>query len=246
MEDNESEEIKNKIMHKEHKPEHHVKHHVDKSHEIRKRIKKKLLKVKRDKTIFLSTTILFLLLFVATIIFKPYCVTGEVSLNESEVTITGLQAIILNDARCIQCDVTGLKTSLQQLFPDMTFKELDYADAEAKEIMAETGITLLPALLFNDDIKAEANYAQLANYITEKGDYLDLMIGSNFDPSAEICDNGEDDTGNGLIDCEDPACSETFTCRELKENHLAVFIMSDCPYGKEAIKAPQPLKATAA
>ncbi len=169
---------------------------------------------------------------------------GEEPTTTTTTTTTavgGLQATIINDVRCKQCDTVGLKTSLQQLFPEMTFRELDYANAEAKQIMTETGTIFLPVLLFNQDIKAEANYAQLANYITEKGDYLDLLIGSTFDPNAEICDNGEDDTGNGLIDCEDSTCSETFACRELKENHLSVFIMSDCPYGKEAIKALAPV-----
>jgi len=235
-------------MSKEHtKHENHVskpEHHIDKSKMLSNRIKKKLLKAKRDKTIFLSTTIIFLLLFVATLIFKPYCAieteTETETETEQEVTM-GLQAVLLNDIRCKQCDVTGLKTSLQQLFPDISFREIDYASDEAKELMSNTGITTLPALLFTEDIQTEANYAQLANYITPVGEYLTLAIGSSFDPNSEICDNDEDDTGNGLIDCADSTCANTLECRELKENHLAVFIMSDCPYGKEAVKALVPV-----
>ncbi len=169
---------------------------------------------------------------------------GEVTTTTGTTTnlpTGGLQAIILNDIRCKQCDVTGLKTSLQQVFPTIGFRELDYADDEAKQIMQDTGIALLPALLFTSDIKDEVGYDQIANYITEVGDYLDLMIGSSFDPIAEICDNSVDDTGNGLADCDDPTCSETLACRELKENYLSVFIMSDCPYGKEAVKALAPV-----
>jgi hypothetical protein len=31
---------------------------------------------------------------------------------------------------------------------------------------------------------------------------------------GELCDNGVDDVGNGLVDCEDPACSDFPTCKE--------------------------------
>lgn len=201
---------------KEHKhKEVHVKHHANKSHEIKNRIKKKLLKARRDKTIFLTTTIIFLILFVGILIFKPYCpVTNENTSQNTEVTTTGLVATIINDVRCNDqsCDTTGLKASLQQLFPTVTFNELDYANDEAKQLMQEVEVTFLPALLFNSDIKSEANYAQVSDWVIEKGDYFELKIPAIFDPTAEICDNNIDDTGNGLVDCEDPTCSSELIC----------------------------------
>ena len=63
------------------------------------------------------------------------------------------------------------------------------------------------------------------------------MVGSSFDPSAEICDNGVDDDNNGQTDCSDIGCKQSLLCRKEKENHLEVFIMSDCPYGRKAIEA---------
>ena len=283
MEDNEHEELKDHIVHKEHKPVHHdnaVKAH--KSHEIRHRITKRLRRAKNERIVFISLIVILVVLCVVAwaskanyssidsninSLNKLYANTGsteakaainqaiaslesaKVSLGE-EITNTGtttiiptggLQAIILNDVRCKQCDVTGVKASLQQVFPTITFTELDYADAGIKEMMQDTRVRVLPAILFTKDIKNETNYAQIANYITETGTYLELKIGSSFDPTAEICDNNIDDTGNDLTDCEDPTCAETLACRELKENRLAVFIMSDCPYGKEAIKALAPV-----
>src|SRR5262249_6049754 len=32
------------------------------------------------------------------------------------------------------------------------------------------------------------------------------------DDSAEICDNGIDDDGNGLVDCNDPTCTASPVC----------------------------------
>ena len=287
MEAKEHKELKDHIVHKEHKLVHHdphVKSH--KSHEIKHRITKRLRRAKNERIVFISLIVILVIVCIVAwaakanysnldnnidSLNKLYVNTdsteakaainqaiaslesakvllGEVAVTTGTTTGTttnlptgGLQAIILNDIRCKQCDVSGLKTSLQQVFPTIGFRELDYADDEAKQIMQDTGIALLPALLFTSDIKDEVGYDQIANYITEVGDYLDLMIGSSFDPIAEICDNSVDDTGNGLADCDDPTCSETLACRELKENYLSVFIMSDCPYGKEAVKALVPV-----
>ncbi len=36
-------------------------------------------------------------------------------------------------------------------------------------------------------------------------------------PTVEICDNGVDDTGNGLIDCDDPECADDPACEVLVE-----------------------------
>ncbi len=287
MEDKEHKELKDHIVHKEHKPIHtdpHARSH--KSHEIKHRITKRLRRAKNERIVFISLIIILVALCVVAwaskanysnldnnidSLNKIYVNTDSTeakaainqaiaSLESAKIllgeevdttattatttttgTVGGLQAIILNDVRCKQCDVTSLKASLQQVFPTIGFTEIDYADAEAKQIMQDAGITALPALLFTSDIKDEVGYDQIANYIIEAGDYLDLMIGSNFDPTAEICDNNVDDTGNGMIDCDDTTCSETLACRDLIENHLAVFIMADCPYGKEAIKALAPV-----
>lgn len=45
---------------------------------------------------------------------------------------------------------------------------------------------------------------------TSGGYQLSLKCG---DDNVEICDNGIDDTGNGLTDCEDPECADFWACQ---------------------------------
>jgi len=156
--------------------------------------------------------------------------TGKVISNTVDI-------IILNDKRCKECDVSRTITQLKSSFPDFVVSEIDYMDEEGKKIYGESDLTVLPVILFKDNVKDDANYAQVENYLEQKGDFLLLRIGANFDPTKEICDNGIDDTGNNLVDCEDNDCKGSMQCREEEENHIQVFIMSDCPYGRKAGEA---------
>jgi len=140
--------------------------------------------------------------------------------NPSAVTTTlssnPLNVIVLNDKRCPEC-VTGMQsllTQLETLFPKMNVKELDYGSDEGKDLYKAIGLKYLPALLFDDSVKDSANYNSIQGYMEEKGNYLSLRIGANFDPTAEICDNGIDDTGNGLVDCDDPSCGSKLICNK--------------------------------
>lgn len=151
-------------------------------------------------------------------------------------------AILINDERCgSDCDVSNLKLQLKAIFAGLTFKEYDYSDAKGKEIMKDSGITMLPAILFTDSVQKGEGYAAVQTYLDKKGDYYNLRIGAAFDPTSEICTNGIDDTGNGLVDCADDTCANTIACREEINNNLQVFVMSDCPYGKKAIEALKPV-----
>ena len=263
--ENEHYEHKKEPHHKEHEHKvHHEEHHEHPVHHIlddhKIKIKNKIIgrvhSLKRQRNIYFATTIILLILFIGVLILRP-ANPSEVKVNETndnELTgavtktndneLTGFVITILNDQRCQECiqAATMAQQSLAEVFPIAEFRALDYSEEETKTIMQESGITLLPAVLFTSDVEQQENYARVQQYLVDAGDYLNLRIqGSNFDPTAEICDNSLDDTGNGLIDCEDSTCANTLTCRELKENHLAVFIMSDCPYGREAIKALAPV-----
>ncbi len=145
--------------------------------------------------------------------------------------------IVINDKRCKECDMTQLIGQLKGVFPGLKAISYDYSQPEAKTLMAKSGIQLLPAVLFDDSVQKDENYANVEQYLVPAGDYTSLRIGADFDPSAEICDNGIDDTGNGLVDCQDETCKGTIVCRDEIKDDLQVFIMSDCPYGKQAIIA---------
>ncbi len=160
-----------------------------------------------------------------------------------EEKITGFVVKVLTDERCDECGayVSQIETQLKTIFPDMEIEYYDYSSKDGKKLYEETGVVVLPAFLFSEEAETVSGYEQLASYMELKGSYNSLRIGAEFNPTAEICTNNKDDTGNGLIDCEDPSCASKLECREELEKHLAVFIMSDCPYGREAIKALEPV-----
>lgn len=148
-----------------------------------------------------------------------------------------IDTIVISDKRCADCDTTYLVSQLKTVFPTINVKELDYSSKEGKDVYEKNKLNVLPAVLFTDAIKSDKNYAQVEKFLVSTGSYLSLNIGSTFNPAQEICDNKIDDTNNGKVDCADEDCAGSLTCREEKKNNLQVFIMSDCPYGREAIKA---------
>lgn len=152
--------------------------------------------------------------------------------------------IVLNDKRCKACDVTNVVTQLQQLFPGLQSQTLDYGDAAGKKMYSDLQLTVLPALLFDTSVEKGEGYSNVQKYLEKKGDYWSLRIGASFDPTAEICDNGIDDTGDGLVDCADLTCQSTLICRPEIQKKLDLFVMSQCPYGLQALNAMQEVLTT--
>ncbi len=122
--------------------------------------------------------------------------------------------LVLNDKRCEVCDVSGLLAQLNAMISDLEIEGLDYSTSEGKQLYDDLGLTYLPAFLFDNTVKDAEAYDSLANYLEAKGNYLSLRVGANFDPTAEICDNGIDDTGDGLVDCDDPECASKLICNK--------------------------------
>ncbi len=151
---------------------------------------------------------------------------------------------VLNDKRCKDCDTTRYEGQLRSYFPGVDIKTVDYSTPEGKEMYQKTGVKVLPALLFDESVKKAEAWSQFERRMEAMGGYYLLRVRSEFDPTAEICDNGSDDTGNGLVDCADPTCKDTLTCREEKKGELSVFVMSQCPYGLKALDAMKPVLET--
>lgn len=149
-----------------------------------------------------------------------------------------VNVIVLNDKRCAECVfVTDVLTQLSSVFTGLTTTNLDYGTTEGKKLYADAQVKYLPVILFSDDVKDAQNYSQIQEYLEPAGKYQYLRIGATFDPAAEICDNGIDDDANGFSDCKDPGCKDKLVCRNETKKDLQVFVMSDCPYGRQAIIA---------
>ena len=147
--------------------------------------------------------------------------------------------VVLDDKRCEECKAItpAVLSQLKTIFPGLKTESVDYSTEEGKKLYESTGVTFLPALLFEKNVEEGEGYNNIQMYLEPTGDYQNLKMGANFDPTKEICDNKIDDTGNEKVDCDDDNCKEAMVCREEKPGHLQVFIMSDCPYGRKAIEA---------
>jgi hypothetical protein len=146
---------------------------------------------------------------------------------------------ILSDSRCKPCaQIEKIVPQLKEVFPGLKHTMLDYGTPEGKKLYAATGVKHLPAVLFDASLDGDPDGAkEVQQYLRPAGTHRQLLIGAKFDPTAEICDNGRDDNGDGKVDCADPQCKETLHCRAETKKRLDVFVMSQCPYGVRALDA---------
>ncbi|MBI5488645.1 MAG: hypothetical protein HY905_15025 [Deltaproteobacteria bacterium] len=150
--------------------------------------------------------------------------------------------LVIGDQRCKnpECRTADLIGQLKGLFSGLVVTELDWGTPEGKAAYAEHGLQFLPAYIFDDTVQADAAGSQrVRRYLqpTAKPGFQQLQMGARHDPNAEICDNAVDDTGDGKVDCDDPTCKEVLVCRPEIKGSLQVFVMSQCPYGVQALDA---------
>ncbi|MBN2529296.1 MAG: thioredoxin domain-containing protein [Deltaproteobacteria bacterium] len=154
-----------------------------------------------------------------------------------------LKATVLTDVRCGEkCDIAREMGFVQALFPAMEIAELDYSEPMGKkmynQMQPDLGSQILPLMFIEQTMEDLGEAAiPLARYMVEYANGFVLPLGEGFDPTAEICDNGEDDDANEQMDCEDSSCSETLSCRPEVKNRLDLFIMSQCPFAAMMIPA---------
>jgi len=147
--------------------------------------------------------------------------------------------IVLEDRRCKERECLTAPTiqKLEATLPGIEVELHDWSEDECKALFDAEGLKHLPAFLFHPGINTNPGYQRIARYMakTPKGELKLLKTGARFDPRAEICDNGIDDTGNGLVDCQDASCQKKPICREEIPKRLDLFTMSMCPFGTMAI-----------
>ena len=152
-----------------------------------------------------------------------------------------ISGYLLNDKRCKDrsCDTGRLEGSFLSMFPGLTLEKLDYGDEAGKKLYEEEGIEALPVMLFDENIAKADGYDRLERFLqpSKSGKWKVFKGRAKFDPKAEICDNGADDTGNGKVDCDDDTCKNNLLCREEAAGKLELFVMSQCPFGLKAFTA---------
>jgi 2-hydroxychromene-2-carboxylate isomerase len=146
---------------------------------------------------------------------------------------------LLSDTRCKPCsNIEKILPQLKGVFPGLKHTLVDYGTPEGKKLYTESGVKLLPAVLFDASLDGDPEGKQeLGKYLKPAGTHQQLLVGGKFDPTAEICDNGKDDNGDGKIDCADPQCKEQLVCRPETKKRVDVFVMSQCPFGVRALDA---------
>lgn len=151
-----------------------------------------------------------------------------------------IKVTIVTDKRCPQCRADGLVGQLKGMFPGLIPEIVDYADEAGKtayQKFAAEGQKLLPIVAFDPAVEKEEEYQKISRWAVKSNSAIFLRVGSKFDPTKEICDNGIDDTGNGKIDCADEDCKEEMVCRKEIPARVDLFVMSQCPYGVMALNA---------
>jgi hypothetical protein len=144
--------------------------------------------------------------------------------------------VVITDKRCKKCDPTKMVASLKgRFFPKLKAKVVDYNTEEGKKLYEEYKLRFLPAYILGTEAKKAESYGSIARWLREHKGGLELRAPAKFDPKAEICDNKIDDTGNGKTDCADSECRDNLICRPAWPRKLDVFVMSQCPYGAQAI-----------
>lgn len=148
-----------------------------------------------------------------------------------------VEAVVLTDKRCKDCKIDGLEGNLKaRFFPKLQVEQIDYNSKEGQKMYKDLDLKYLPAWAFKKGCEKAEKFSMISKWMKEKGEYRILKgLPSKFDPTAEICDNKKDDTGNGKVDCADDTCKSTMTCRPEKKNALSLFIMSECPFGLKAV-----------
>jgi len=148
---------------------------------------------------------------------------------------------VLKDDRCTArlCDTEPLIARLKKALPGLEVTIHDWSTPRGKMLLAAHGLRFLPAYILDEAATRRPGFKAIAPHLrqTPRGSGRYLQVGASFDPRAEVCDNGKDDTGNGRVDCEDPDCAGMVVCRPEIPRRLELFVMSQCPHGIKALNA---------
>ncbi len=120
---------------------------------------------------------------------------------------TEVNLFVVNDSDCKACDAETIVSQLKGFFPKLNVTELDYASEEGKKALEKFQSETVPLFYFDSTISEHYNWEQFQLYTSEvEGEYALNYTGNKFFNKTE------------------------------KENHIDLFVMSQCPYGTKAEK----------
>jgi len=115
---------------------------------------------------------------------------------------TQVNMFVVNDLDCKECDADLIAEQLKAWFPKLKVTEIDFTSEEGTEMLELFQIDTLPFFYFDSTLQDHYNWEKFKLYITEKDGFYALNY-----------------TG------------VKFFKRTEKENHIDLFVMSQCPYG---------------
>ncbi|NOQ55956.1 MAG: thioredoxin domain-containing protein [Nanohaloarchaea archaeon] len=142
------------------------------------------------------------------------CVDADTENAKCEYTQLPVVNIkILNDETCDGCDTTAFNSINEQIFINTEITTVDVSTDEGKALLEEIDPQLIPVYLFDETVLESSEYARLAQFFTKKGEYYML--------SSDIVSQY--------------ISSPKLVGRDTIANKLDLFVMSECPYGVQAV-----------
>lgn len=156
----------------------------------------------------------------------PKCVNAGAKDAKCEYTDDAKVVMtVLNDKSCTDCDASQIVSSLQNAFLNMEVKTVDIASDEGKKLVAQFGVEVVPAFIFDKGIEQTfvwQNNAQVKTLFESKdGSYkiVDDATGASHYVSEEKRLELMKKIGVTLGD---------------NKPQIDFFVMSYCPYGNQA------------
>jgi predicted DsbA family dithiol-disulfide isomerase len=115
---------------------------------------------------------------------------------------TEVNFFIVNDFDCKECNADLISSQLKSWFPKMKITKIDYTSDKGKEVLEKFQAETVPFFYFDSSIEEHYNWEKFKLYTTE----TDGLHALNY-------------TG------------VKFFNRTIKENHIDLFVMSQCPFG---------------
>jgi len=133
---------------------------------------------------------------------RTFCSFVEAEVCSTLPEETEVNLFVVNDPECVQCDADTIIAQLQSLFPNLNTTKIDFTSDKGKEMLDKFQAETVPFFYFDSTATEHYNWDQFSYYTQEN----DGLYSLNY-------------------------LGTKFFNRTVKENHIDLFVMSQCPYG---------------